>query len=141
MVTGSGPQFFGQNETKRLSMFVMVLCDELMFSSRITGTARALGLTVQLVRAQQDLANWLLTQKPDCIIVDLHNSSLSIEPLMQQIPSPRPYLVGFGSHVDTATLQAARAAGFDLVLPRSKFADDLEAALPQWCAARPASIQ
>ena len=39
--------------------------------------------------------------------------------------------------VDTATLQAARDAGCDVVWPRSKFVADLAAALPQWFSAKP----
>ena len=45
-----------------------------------------------------------------------------------------PRLVAYGSHVDAEALRAARAAGCDPVLPRSKFVDDLPAALPGWLA-------
>ena len=38
---------------------------------------------------------------------------------------PRPLLVGYGSHVDVETHDRARAAGFDLVLPKSQFARQL----------------
>ena len=34
--------------------------------------------------------------------------------------SPRPDLVAFGSHVDEAALEAARAAGFDTVMANSR---------------------
>jgi hypothetical protein len=40
--------------------------------------------------------------------------------------------MAYGSHVDTATLRAARAAGCDPVLPRSKFVEDLPICLPAW---------
>ena len=36
-----------------------------------------------------------------------------------------PTIIGYGSHVDTATLKAARDAGCDVVLPRSKFVEEL----------------
>jgi hypothetical protein len=45
-----------------------------------------------------------------------------------------PFVAAFGSHVDTETLRAARAAGCNVVWPRSKFAEELEAALPAWVA-------
>ena len=41
-------------------------------------------------------------------------------------------VVGYGSHVDAATLHAARVAGCDPVLPRSKFVEELPGALPGW---------
>jgi hypothetical protein len=43
-----------------------------------------------------------------------------------------PRVVAYGSHVDTATLKAARASGCDPVLPRSKFVEDLPRELPRW---------
>jgi hypothetical protein len=122
-------------------MFAMMLCDDLMFTSRVLATGRALDLPIQIVRTQTDLANWLRSQNPACILVDLHNSGFDVNALAQQLPASKPFLVGFGSHVDTSALQAARDAGFDLVLPRSKFVELLEPGLPQWCAARPSSIQ
>jgi len=39
--------------------------------------------------------------------------------------SPSPELVAFGSHVDEAALSAARAAGFDRVMPNSRFQKEL----------------
>ena len=43
-------------------------------------------------------------------------------------------MVGYGSHVEAATLRAARAAGCDPVWPRSKFVEELPRALPGWLA-------
>jgi hypothetical protein len=36
-----------------------------------------------------------------------------------------PQLIAFGSHVDEAALTAAQAAGFDLVMPNSRFSRSL----------------
>jgi hypothetical protein len=38
---------------------------------------------------------------------------------------PRPELIAFGSHVDEAALSAARDAGFDRVMPNSRFHREL----------------
>ncbi len=75
---------------------------------------------------------------PSCIIVDLSNPGLRIADLIQslrKICSPTPRVVAYGSHVDTATLRAAREAGCDLVLPRSQFVEELPRALPGWMTA------
>jgi CheY-like chemotaxis protein len=113
-----------------------LLCDDLIFASRITGTARALGLEVQAVRSVAQLQSLIGQHTPRCLLVDLNLAGLSIGDLLKSLPQPRPFLVGYGSHVDTATLRAAREAGCDLVLPRSKFVEDLPTALPDWLAAR-----
>jgi CheY-like chemotaxis protein len=112
-----------------------LLSDDLIFTSRVTGTARALGLDVQTARSPTQLAVLLAARAPQCILIDLHNPGLAASDLMRELPQPRPFVVGYGSHVDTATLQAAREAGFDLVLPRSKFVDGLATSLPEWLGA------
>jgi DNA-binding NarL/FixJ family response regulator len=43
--------------------------------------------------------------------------------------APRARIVCFGPHVDDAAADAARAAGADIVLPRSKFFRDISAAV------------
>ncbi|MGZ3385055.1 MAG: hypothetical protein ACXWNF_09120, partial [Isosphaeraceae bacterium] len=43
----------------------------------------------------------------------------------QGLAGPATAFVAFGSHVDTEALAAARAAGCDPVMPRSKFSADL----------------
>jgi hypothetical protein len=44
----------------------------------------------------------------------------------------RPRVVAYGSHVDAAGLRAARAAGCDIVLPRSQFVEELPGKLKEW---------
>jgi DNA-binding NarL/FixJ family response regulator len=113
----------------------LLLCDDLIFSSRITGTARALGLGIRPARSAEMLLELARQQVPRCVLVDLHNPGLVLADLMRKLAevcSPMPRVVGYGSHVDTATLRAAREAGCDPVLPRSKFVEELPAALPGW---------
>jgi DNA-binding NarL/FixJ family response regulator len=118
-------------------MNAILLSDDLMFTSRITGTGRNLGLPIRAARTADAVVNLARQQPPTCVIVDLANASLRIADLMAELgalPS-RPRIVGYGSHVDTATLRAAREAGCDIVLPRSKFVEELPTALPAWLAA------
>jgi CheY-like chemotaxis protein len=113
----------------------LLLTDDLIFSSRVTGTARDLGLVVKPVKSLQNLKSIAQEQSPTCVIVDLGNPGLQIDDLikdLKQLISPLPRIVAYGSHVDTATLRAAREAGCDPVLPRSKFVEDLPRLLPEW---------
>jgi hypothetical protein len=52
----------------------------------------------------------------DLVVVDLGRPGV-----LDVLPAVRGRRVGFGSHVDQALLDAARAAGCDAVLPRSAF--------------------
>jgi CheY-like chemotaxis protein len=115
----------------------LLLCDDLIFASRIGATARSLGLTVRTVRSATHLQQLAEQEKPACAILDLGNpslASLEIAEVVRQLRPDVPVIVGYGSHVDAAGLNAARQAGCDVVLPRSKFVEDLAAALPGWFA-------
>jgi len=113
----------------------LLLCDDLLFASRITGEARALGLTVKPARSLEQLLDLAQQETPSCILVDLAFPGLVLPDLFQRLSeacNPPPRVVAYGSHVDTDSLRSARLAGCDPVLPRSKFVEELPRALPQW---------
>ncbi|HLJ92440.1 MAG TPA: response regulator [Gemmataceae bacterium] len=113
----------------------LLLCDDLMFTSRITGTARDLGLCIKPARSLEALHALIAEPCPRCVIVDLAHPELSIGALLERlckVCTPRPYVVAYGSHIDTATLRSAKEAGCDVVWPRSKFVEELPRALPRW---------
>jgi CheY-like chemotaxis protein len=115
----------------------LLLCDDLIFTSRVTGTARAHGLLVETARSPDALLALARKDAPRCVLLDLHNPGLNLPDLLgrlREICPTMPRLVAYGSHVDAEALRAARAAGCDPVLPRSKFVDDLPEALPGWLA-------
>ena len=63
----------------------------------------------------------------DVVIVDLARFGGEVSAARTAAPSAR--LVCFGPHVDEASADAARAAGADVVLPRSQFFRDPAAAI------------
>src|SRR5271169_5262185 len=107
----------------------LMLSDDLLFTSKVTAAARSQGLEVRSARSAQVLENLAREHTPRCVIVDLANPGLVLGDLLERLRqtcAPMPRVIAFGSHVDTATLQAAREAGCDLVWPRSKFVQELE---------------
>jgi CheY-like chemotaxis protein len=115
----------------------ILLSDDLIFTSRVTGEARALGFTVKSARSVEALLAHARQQPPTCVLLDLANPGLSVPDFLRrlrELGTPLPRVVAYGSHVDAAGLRAAREAGCDLVLPRSKFVEELPVALPQWLA-------
>ena len=114
----------------------LLLSDDLIFASRIIGTARALGLEVRQVRVLEHLPESAGRAKTRCVIVDLAFPGLDLPDLMLRLgATPQaPRVVAYGSHVDAESLRAARAAGCAVVLPRSKFVEDLQRDLPCWLA-------
>jgi DNA-binding NtrC family response regulator len=90
----------------------LLVTGDLIFSTKITGTARVLGLEVRVAGSPGSVVGRIRTESPQCILLDLSVSRLTPE-LIQEIvgaAAGKP-VVAFGSHVDTARLQAARDAG------------------------------
>jgi len=115
----------------------LLLADDMIFSSRITGTARALGFSMIVVKSQEDLVSQARERNPTCVILDLSTVGKKMDELIRNLKedSPSiPRLIAYGSHVDAATLRAAREMGCDLVLPRSQFVEELPRQLAQWLA-------
>jgi ActR/RegA family two-component response regulator len=118
---------------------LVVVSDDLIFSSRITGAARDRGATTRVVRTVDAAAAAAREVSGTCIIVDLALVAGQLPALVAELgaePS-RPRIVVYGSHVDAAGLRAATEAGCDHVLPRSKFVEALESDLLHWLAPRP----
>src|SRR5262249_38619522 len=110
----------------------LMLSDDLLFTSRVAGTARERGLSVVPARSAEALLQLARRETPACVLVDLENAGLSISEFVRQLGeccTPPPYVVAYGSHVNTASLRAARAAGCDVVVPRSQFVELLPSSL------------
>jgi len=99
-------------------------------------SAKALDLTLRACKTVSELLAAARQTPPSCVIVDLQSPGLVIDALVNELRTlePTPTLIGYGSHVDAATLKKARDAGCDVVWPRSKFAEELPVALPLWFA-------
>ena len=108
----------------------LLVTHDLMFTSKVTGTAKALGFRVEVVGQTTELQSRVQAVRPRAVFIDLAPADIDPAAILQQLDSPdRPYVLAFGSHVDTDRLQAAKAAGCDEVLARSKFS----ATLPEIC--------
>lgn len=112
-----------------MSKTIIAAVDDMFFASKIRATAEHLGLTVKFVRSVQAAIEGARQESPSLIIADLH--SQRCEPLdlvralkavdeLRNIP-----IIGFFSHVETALQAAAQDAGYDRVVPRSAFSNNL----------------
>jgi CheY-like chemotaxis protein len=108
---------------------ILVAVDDLMFSSRISTAAKAAGAPIRFARSADAVLEAARAEKPTLVILDLNSArtrpmeilgALKRDPALADVPT-----VGFVSHVDTATIEAARKAGVDRVLARSAFVEQL----------------
>ncbi len=109
----------------------MIVCaiDDLIFSVRISTAAKALKAEIYFERSADRLLETVREKRPALVIFDLNSSRLRpLETLTRLKQDPElagVRTLGYVSHVDTATIEAARAAGIDQVLARSAFVNQL----------------
>jgi DNA-binding NarL/FixJ family response regulator len=100
---------------------VVAYIDDLFFQMKLAETAKHLGLEAKVAGNAESLLQ-LLDPLPALVIVDLNARSSPLE-AVERLRAVQPNLrvVGFLSHVETELAAKARSAGFDEVMPRSKF--------------------
>lgn len=109
----------------------MIVCvvDDLMFSIKISTAAKALGVDLYFERAADKVLSTVREKQPSLVIFDLNSKKLlplEAIPALKADPELRAIrTLGYVSHVDTATIDAARQAGIDQVLARSAFSERL----------------
>ncbi len=113
----------------------LLLTRDLIFTSKVTGTAAALGFEVGTA-GNVALATALIAEKrPRVVFLDLAAGTLTGADAIaeyRRVAEVGTAFVAFGSHVDTARLDEARGAGCDEVMPRSKFSGELPALLGRY---------
>jgi len=102
---------------------VLFVSDDVFFWARVQGTAKSLGREIQRVGDEAAMDAAFQAGGVRRVIVDLGIRSVDALAWAKRWKSiaPAPELIAFGSHVDEAGLAAARGAGFDQVMPNSKF--------------------
>ena len=106
----------------------LLISRDMIFTSKVTGTARELGHRV-MVAGNVALVSAMIEQwTPVVVFVDLAAGELVATPAIlayRKLAGDAVPFLAFGSHVDTAALDAAAAAGCNPVMPRSKFSAEL----------------
>ena len=112
---------------------ILAVVDDLVFASKIRGTAEQVGVSVRFPRGSEALIEGALRDRPALIICDLHAQKIDPFKLAKTLKADERLcaipLLGFFSHVQTELQRQAEAAGFDRVVPRSKFSRTLSAVL------------
>jgi CheY-like chemotaxis protein len=109
----------------------MIVCvvDDLIFSIKISTAAKQLGVPMYFERSRERVLQTIREKHPTLVIFDLNSTKLApleaIEAIKADATLRSIPTLGYVAHVDTATINAARAAGIDQVLARSAFSDRL----------------
>jgi CheY-like chemotaxis protein len=104
---------------------VLALVDDLMFKSKIKSTAAGVGVTVTFAGSGETALALMRAELPALVILDLNNPRIdpigTVVAMKHDAALSSIRTLGFVSHIDAATIDAARAAGVDEVLARSAF--------------------
>jgi hypothetical protein len=112
----------------------ILLTHDLIFTSKVIGTAQALGYRVLVAGSPLLAASMIEQYRPRVVFIDLAATDLAAPQMLrdyQKLTGSETVFIAFGSHVDADVLAAARAAGCDPVMPRSKFSAELPALIPR----------
>jgi CheY-like chemotaxis protein len=106
----------------------IILCTDLLFATKITGTAKALHQPFAVARSLEQLRQLVADAAPHpTLIVDLNITG--VDPLaaiaLAKSQPAAPVVIAFVSHVQADLAAAARQAGADRVLARSAFVHEL----------------
>jgi hypothetical protein len=104
---------------------VALLCPDLLFGSRVEGGLRAAGHEVERVEDAEQAGD------ADVLVVDLTDRApertAGVRAARGSGALGSARTLGFYSHVEHAVRLEAEAAGFDLVVPRSRMAREMAA--------------
>ncbi|MFQ6019247.1 MAG: hypothetical protein ACE5KW_00650 [Dehalococcoidia bacterium] len=122
---------------------ILVLTENLMFSSRIGETLRPLGYTISFVEGLQGLASARDDQRPDLLIIDLDAAGAPAEEALSRVKEILPSLpvLAFGRHTEPKQLRAARRAGCTEVAVRSTFVEEMPQLVERCLKGRPTSAR
>lgn len=114
---------------------VVLWATDLMWISRISGTASELGIACAVVRDGGQLVDAVKARQPVCVLIDLEAAGKDLVPTLERLKAldgTECRLVAFGSHVAVDVLESARRSGCAPVLSRGELARDLVSLLRQW---------
>lgn len=108
---------------------IIAAVDDMFFASKIRAVAESLGLPLEFVKTPEAACESARSETPVVVVADLHSSRCDPLQLAQRFKQDLSLksipLIGFFSHVDTALQVAAQQAGYDRVMPRSAFTNNL----------------
>ncbi len=112
---------------------LLIAVPDLLFRSKLQDAARHAGAEISSAANSADVVSRALEFLPDAVVIDLVDGRLDPVELIRRLKAePRlagTRIVGFFPHVQVAVRDAAKAAGCDVVVPRSVVAASLASIL------------
>jgi PleD family two-component response regulator len=112
---------------------ILVVADDLLFRSKISSVAKALGVTVRAATTPDAAVERARADRPSLVIVDLDGQRPEPFEVLRRFGEDAALsglsTLGFVSHVHADLVRRARELGIGTVMARGAFAADLQAIL------------
>ncbi len=110
-------------------VYAVAILDDMFFASRIRQAAESAGLDIEFMKGAEWAAGTPLSGTPSLVIVDLANkkiNALELIGILKGLDNLKGVRVlGYLPHVEKGFMKDALDAGYDIVLPRSRFSHEL----------------
>jgi hypothetical protein len=106
----------------------LLLCRDLIFIAKVKGTAEALGYALVIADDLLQATTLVKQYRPQVVFVDLtafEMASRNALSAYRELGDSNARFVAFGPHVEVNLLAEAKASGYCVVLPRSRFSAEL----------------
>lgn len=102
---------------------VLLVSDDVMFWAKVHALAKAAGVPAARVAEEASMEAAVAEGNVAKVFADLGSRSVDVVGWARRLKAlaPPPRLIAYGAHVDTAAMERAAAAGFDEVMPNSRF--------------------
>ncbi|MFN7292181.1 MAG: hypothetical protein ACK5YR_09165 [Pirellula sp.] len=106
---------------------IVLLTNDLMFQSKVSGAVRNAGKQLVVDRSVERIIERTDANAVKLILIDLSLQTLELESAVKSLRDEfgNASIMAFGAHVDVARLEEAKRAGADSVLTRGQFDRDL----------------
>lgn len=116
--------------------YAVALTDDLFFSSKIREAAKINNVTVDFVKNPDGLIDKLASHPPSLLVVDLNMKKIKPLELIKELKITAGLkdipVIGYLPHVEKHLKNKAIEAGYDVVLPRSRFSREVGDILRQY---------
>jgi DNA-binding response OmpR family regulator len=114
---------------------ILFVSDDVFFWARVHAAAQSGGCEAVRIGDEAAMEAAFASAGVSRVIVDLGSRAVDIPAWCARwkSASPPPQLVAFGSHANEAAMDAAREAGFDVVMANSRF----NRTLSEWLSQSP----
>jgi CheY-like chemotaxis protein len=107
-----------------VSRTIVIVVVDLLFQSRISAVAEALGLDTRVADTPSSV-DATIAAAPTLVVVDLDAAGIDAPSVVRAAKAAGAKVLAFGRHTQPGALRSARDAGADTVVARSQLAEEL----------------